>query len=581
MQSTFHKFSVKIIEKPFYADNDISYPATALITFYDKHGHFMFSEDYGYLTVKEIYDKLEKDECLNLDCCYVKNFSFTTFRRIQLLNKNARVSIKSISAKQAFFHSEYNIDFSFIDVKTGDVDFEGSCFYSEKLLFVGSSFGKGNVDLSNVVFRSEVNDFSNAVFGGDVTFKNSIFSDSTKIFKYTDFGEGDLSFVNVYFGKGDVSFLNTNFNTGKVSFKVAVFDTGKVNFHFSTFGSGDVSFERTSFGDGIVDFRAVSFGIGKINFNRSVFGDGDIFFEGSSLEGRITFKRTVFGKGILSFEIAEFENTEVNFEKAVFDNCKLTFFNGAFLRLIMKGCHFDNYLDLRVRKCKEVNLSDTVVRDIIDFKQYDFKVDVEELNIAAMRLLGVIYIDWDDNNVKQMIDNQKNTTVLEKAEQYRILKESFNAAGQYKDEDKSYVLFKRYEMKSDYDKSIKDNKWKAIYNSPTYFIKKIVFDYIGLFATAPLRVLFSMLATYVFFSLIYSLVLYFNVGDIVSSFGGEHSAIGILGKSFYHSGITFFTIGYGDFYPMGIMRWLSQIEGFVGVFLMSYFTVAFVHNVLR
>ena len=57
--------------------------------------------------------------------------------------------------------------------------------------------------------------------------------------------------------------------------------------------------------------------------------------------------------------------------------------------------------------------------------------------------------------------------------------------------------------------------------------------------------------------------------------------MGVLGKSFYHSAITFFTIGYGDHYPVGHIRWLSAIEGWAGVFLMSYFTVAFVRKILR
>ncbi|MBK7710318.1 MAG: hypothetical protein IPJ37_04745 [Bacteroidales bacterium] len=42
-----------------------------------------------------------------------------------------------------------------------------------------------------------------------------------------------------------------------------------------------------------------------------------------------------------------------------------------------------------------------------------------------------------------------------------------------------------------------------------------------------------------------------------------------------------FTIGYGDVYPVGLSRLVSGLEGFMGVFMMSYFTVAFVRKVLR
>ena len=67
---------------------------------------------------------------------------------------------------------------------------------------------------------------------------------------------------------------------------------------------------------------------------------------------------------------------------------------------------------------------------------------------------------------------------------------------------------------------------------------------------------------------------------IVSSLG-DPDKLGPISVAFYHSAITFFTIGYGDYYPSGFFRWLSSIEGFVGLFLMSYFTVAFVRKILR
>ncbi len=52
-------------------------------------------------------------------------------------------------------------------------------------------------------------------------------------------------------------------------------------------------------------------------------------------------------------------------------------------------------------------------------------------------------------------------------------------------------------------------------------------------------------------------------------------------NSIYYSAITFFTIGYGDYFPYGPLKFVAAIEGFSGVFLMSYFTVAFVRKILR
>ena len=82
------------------------------------------------------------------------------------------------------------------------------------------------------------------------------------------------------------------------------------------------------------------------------------------------------GKGDINFELAEFENADVNCEKAIFGKGSLSFLNSHFRSLSLNGCHIDNYLDLRVKKCPYVDLSDTVVRDIIDFKPFDFDVDI-------------------------------------------------------------------------------------------------------------------------------------------------------------------------------------------------------------
>jgi len=167
-----------------------------------------------------------------------------------------------------------------------------------------------------------------------------------------------------------------------------------------------------------------------------------------------------------------------------------------------------------------------------------------------------------------------------KAEQFRILKENFNKNGRYSDEDKAYVEFKRHERRALLEEIQQSSKSNLIWEYPYYWFKVLVFDRIGLYATEPLRVMVSMLIFYMFFSILYILFSYLGWGQIIPSMQSpEH--LSIVGKSFYFGAITFFTIGYGDYYPIGIMRWISSFEGFIGVFLMSYFTVAFVRNILR
>jgi hypothetical protein len=117
-----------------------------------------------------------------------------------------------------------------------------------------------------------------------------------------------------------------------------------------------------------------------------------------------------------------------------------------------------------------------------------------------------------------------------------------------------------------------------LYQYPKYWFKQLLFDKAGLYATSPFRVMITMLTCFLVFSLIYLLLLWQTPADIVASVDEQLS---MVARSFYHSAITFLTIGYGDHYPSGVIRWVSALEGFLGLFLMSYFTVAFVRKILR
>jgi len=583
MFSNYSSFIVEIKNIKFITDESVVIQKTAIITFHDLEKKKSSMELLGYIDTEEIYKLIDKKKPINLNHCYVSNFSLSNYRNLRNLGKKEYLKLFGFSARNAFFDSKFPVDFSFAEFDDGDIDFENTQFANGNVSFNSAKFGNGNVNFAYVLFNDGNLDFSNAHFGeGDLIFKNSIFKPGIKDFQYTDFGLGEISFINTEFNDGDISFINANFNDGDVSFKVARFGKGKIDFHYAKFGKGDISFERTEFGEGRVDFRKVEFGQGKVNFNRSIFGNGDVYFEASELKkGRFSFKRTEFGNGNINFELAEYVNVDLSFDRATLGKGSISFYNSKFHTLSLKSCHLDNYLDLRLAKCTYVDLSDTIARDIIDLKPHEFDVDIDIVNFSGMRLIGRIYIDWKVNDVKKLISKQTNTNKRDKAEQFRILKENFNVTGQYSDEDKSYVEFKRYEAKSNLNEAIKKKPYSAIWEYPWYIFKQLLFDKAGLYATSPLRVIISMLILYVFFSIIYIIILHINSTGIVSGYGGEHAALSIISKSFYHSAITFLTIGYGDFYPLGIIRWISSIEGFSGLFLMAYFTVAFVRKILR
>lgn len=579
----FAAFNVEIKDQQFTAGSGLKFSRTATITFLSQQeGHLESVRELGYLGQEEIFGIIRRGDPLILDNCYVDSLSLEEYREKFGLDMREPVRIRDFSACSAFFNCKKPVDLSHAEFTGTGISFASSRFSRGSVSMHASTISGGGLDFSDARLPAGPFDMVNLqVESGDISFKNASFGAGRIDFQDAAFGKGEIVFTNTDFGDGDVSFVNTFFGDGDVSFKVARFGTGKVDFHYAKFREGNISFERTDFGHGRVDFRTVEFMNGRVNFNRAVFGDGPVTFEASELKhGKISFKRTVFGEGILDFELAEYDDAEVSFDRAVFDVGTVSFHKAKFRTLSLASCHIDHYLDLRVAHCRHINLSDTIVRDIIDLMPYDFDLEIGTIDFSGMRLIGRIYIDWSRNGVYKLIRGQQNTSNRSKAEQFRTLKENFDITGQYNDEDKAYLEFKRLESIAILEESIRRKPLSALWMYPAYWFKLVVFDWVGHYATNPVRVIISMGVMYTLFSLIFMLLVRFTPADIVSSIG-DPDRLGLVVKSFYHCAITFLTIGYGDYYPSGIIRWFSGFVGFAGLVMVAYFTVAFVRKILR
>jgi hypothetical protein len=579
-EHTTHRVEIKNLK--FITEEGVKLPKTAILTIYVPGHTNPIVELLGYRELEEIYKLIDEGQTINLNYCYINKFSLTDYRQLRNRDAKSSVPIHGFTAKHSFFESPSLIDFSYAEFQENEFNIEYSWLLKGRMNFNYSTFRGININFSNMHFKDGNFDFANVkIEKGDITFKNSVFANGKKDFQYTDFGAGNKNFTNLEFNNGDTSFINTLFNDGDVSFKVARWATGRVDFHYAKFGIGDKTFEQAEFGTGTVNFRTVEFGTGKVNFNRSVFGNGEVSFEGSELlEGKFTFKKAVFGKGNLSFELAEFKNADLAFDRTDFGTGIISFYNSKFKSLSLNSCHLDHYTDIRLAYCKYIDLSNTIVRDIIDLKPYEFVEEIGTISFVGMRLIGRIYIDWEQNKVMQLIESQKDVSHRLRSEQYRTLKENFRLTGQYDDEDYAYVEFKRREAKAILEDSLAARPFSALWMYPIHIFKLVVFDKAGLYATNPLRVIISMFIAYFFFSIVYVLMELSKIAILLETVDHKEVAY-LIGKSFYFSFVTYFTIGYGDFVPMGMMRWVAGFQAFTGLFLMSYFTVAFVRKILR
>jgi uncharacterized protein YjbI with pentapeptide repeats len=554
METRFATYNIEFLDTPF-TSNHWNFSKTVVVRAYVEN-KIIAKNTYGYLNVDTVYKKIIAGKSINLDNCYLKNFSSIALKEVLNVDENSFVELESFSAQNAFFDCTLGSDFSQLKFRNG-VNFSNTIFSHGNLSFVKSVFYDGAVNFKNVEFgNGEIN------------------------FQYADFGNHNVSFFKSIFYGGLVSFVNATFKDGDVNFSSINFNNSKVKFHFAKFGEGDINFQKTKFGDQTFDCRRVEFGKGKIDFRRATFGNGFVTFdESESIVGKINFKLARFGNNDISFKQVDFSNSELLFENVTWGSGHALFTQSKIKKISFKGSRIDVYLDLRVDTCDTIDLSDTILRDIIDIQPVKEKVAIKVFYLQGMRNLGKFIIDWRKNNIKSLIKSQPDTSLREKAEQFNILKENFHLNGQYEDEDEAYIQFKRFEQRADVKDAI-ENGGKDLVLLPYYVFRWIVFDKMGLYATNPLRVLFSMILIYVMFSFTYVVLPYFDLGTIINSVGAT-DGLNYLQTSFYHSAITFLTIGYGDYYPTGFSRAVSVVEGWTGLFLMSYFTVAFVRKILR
>jgi hypothetical protein len=550
------RYEVEIIDQPM-----LSYEQTAQISFFDENGKKAEVFKYGVLKAEDIYSKIEKGEPLRLNNAYIKNFSLTNYRTEKGLDDEVLITLHDFSAKKAFFDCDIETDFSYGE------------FLGAKIVFEAVIFGNGNTN------------FLGANFGHcDVNFKKAKFGSGNINFKSVKFGDGAVAFTGANFGIGNVSFVDGNFSNGNVDFKGTYFGDGNIDFKFARFAEGDINFEKSSFGKGKKDFKNVEFGGGKIDFRRVGFNDGDVSFEGVEFgDGKVSFRSSAFGAGYKSFELADFAQGEAQFDLVDFGTGTISFNQSKVSDISFKGCHLNCYTDFRFGECNLVDLSHTIVRDIVDVKPENDRVTIKEMNLVGMRILGRLFIDWRANNVAGLIYAQEKTSLFQKAEQFRILKENFRNNGQYDDEDTSYVEFKRCEAKANLTE-FDENKLRVYFvKYPLYYFQKYIFDFIGRYATDPIRVLVNVVITVIVYGLLYFTVTEFfpQFGTVASTLPPELLHVHDFWNSMYYSAITFFTIGYGDYFAEGYLKFFAVCEGFSGVFLMSYFTVAFVRKILR
>jgi len=121
---------------------------------------------------------------------------------------------------------------------------------------------------------------------------------------------------------------------------------------------------------------------------------------------------------------------------------------------------------------------------------------------------------------------------------------------------------------------------------PKYSKARISSKLVDLFCgygEAPLRIIGLSVAIIIFCALIYTFTGLNYQGEILS-YNNELSIpanFSLFLSCLYYSVVTFTTLGYGDFTPVGLSRAIAAIEAFTGSFTIALFVVVFVKKMTR
>lgn len=121
---------------------------------------------------------------------------------------------------------------------------------------------------------------------------------------------------------------------------------------------------------------------------------------------------------------------------------------------------------------------------------------------------------------------------------------------------------------------------------PRYSLKRILSKLVDIFCgygEEPWRIISLSIIIILLSAITYSFtgLSYNNTILAVSSDLSAQENFSILLSSLYYSVVTFTTLGYGDFTPVGISRAFAAVEAFTGSFTIALFVVVFVKKMTR
>ena len=259
------------------------------------------------------------------------------------------------------------------------------------------------------------------------------------------------------------------------------------------------------------------------------------------------------------------------------------------LNLVKAGCR--QGFDLTGADLYRANLRNAHLFNTILIRASLMKADLSHANLHCAHLeecnlLGVKFHETKIEHIKtgRTIIQEDSARKLERQGEYKQAREHYEEAEEvYRNLRKAGENQGLFNLAGPYLRSeLTMRRLQMPFYSLRRFYSKVVDLFCG-YGEDPLRVVFFSLLLIFFSSLLYYL---FGL-----RFAGEYQVFSIdnslednvifFFECLYYSVVTFTTLGYGDFIPVGFSRLVAALEAFTGSFTIALFVVVFVKKMTR
>ncbi len=290
---------------------------------------------------------------------------------------------------------------------------------------------------------------------------------------------------------------------------------------------------------------------------------GEASFERALFKGQVIFKKADFQE-LASFLRVQFQET-ANFKEAKFHG-EATFSAAEFWKYAtFLGAEVEKGLDFNaVEFHKRASISPKFIKGEVLF----IAAVLENISLVSLNLDKNASIDFTDarlrstgikrEEVKDHITQERKDNFLEAKDIYLLLKNNFHSLGRYDDESWAFKKEKDMERKSYFH--ARSLRW----------LGSMFWNLLYGYGERPFRI-FGWCG----FLLLFSSFVYWLSRGVFHVTGTDLVPVGDYWNNLYFSVVTFTTLGYGDFRPIGTVRILASVEALLGIFLIALFIFAF------